>query len=67
MKRKAKDRHLDTPSEASRDKHINFVAIESDDRDPADDNTEGPLADRNENDDDRNQSQKDRRTDNNTE
>ena len=25
MKRKPKDRHLDTPSEANRDKHINFL------------------------------------------
>jgi hypothetical protein len=31
-----KDRHLDAPSEADRDKHINFVALEAGDIDPAD-------------------------------
>jgi hypothetical protein len=31
-----KDRHLDTPGEANRDKHINFVALENNDPDPAD-------------------------------
>ena len=34
------DRHLDTPSEANRDKHINFVALENNDADPADERTE---------------------------
>ena len=37
MKRNSKerDRHLDTPAEANRDKHINFVALEAGDADPA--------------------------------
>ena len=37
MKRKSKerDRHLDTPAEANRDKHINFVALQAGDADPA--------------------------------
>jgi hypothetical protein len=37
MKRKSKerDRHLDTPAEANRDKHINFVALEAGDADPS--------------------------------
>ena len=30
------DRHLQSPGEANRDKHINFVALESGDPDPAD-------------------------------
>lgn len=36
MKRKEQDRHLQSPGEANRDKHINFAAIENGDRDPAD-------------------------------
>jgi hypothetical protein len=36
---KQKDRHLDAPSEANRDKHINFLAEENGDVDPADDNS----------------------------
>jgi hypothetical protein len=32
----AKDRHLDAPGEANRDKHINFLAEENGDADPAD-------------------------------
>ena len=38
MKKKSKerDRHLDAPAEANRDKHINFVALETGDSDPAD-------------------------------
>ena len=31
-----KDRHLDIPSEANRDKHINFLALENNGQDPAD-------------------------------
>lgn len=31
-----KDRHLETPGEANRDKHINFLAAENGDVDPAD-------------------------------
>ena len=30
------DRHLQTPGEANRDKHINFVAEEKGEKDPAD-------------------------------
>ena len=44
MKRNPKDRHLDTPSEANRDKHINFVAIENDEVDPSDQPPTGKLA-----------------------
>jgi len=39
------DRHLDVPSDANRDKHINFVALENDDTDPSDDLSTGKLAD----------------------
>ncbi|HYC39622.1 MAG TPA: hypothetical protein VEB63_03970 [Chitinophagaceae bacterium] len=35
MKKKLRDRHLGPPSEANRDKHINFVAIGNQDADPA--------------------------------
>ena len=31
MKKNVKDRHLDVPSEANRDKHINFEALENND------------------------------------
>jgi hypothetical protein len=31
-----RDRHLETPGEANRDKHINFLAIERGEEDPAD-------------------------------
>jgi hypothetical protein len=45
MKRRSKerDRHLDTPAEANRDKHINFVALETGDSDPADPRPTGKL------------------------
>ena len=45
MKKKSKerDRHLDTPAEANRDKHINFVALESGDPDPANQRPTGKL------------------------
>jgi hypothetical protein len=46
MKKNIKDRDLDTPSEANRDKHINFVALENNDQDPADFEVNGPLNDR---------------------
>jgi hypothetical protein len=36
MKHKPKDRHLDIPAEANRDKHINYTAIENNEPDPAD-------------------------------
>jgi len=45
MKKKPKDRHLDAPSEANRDKHINFMALENDETDPADQPATGKLAD----------------------
>ena len=35
MKKKTRDRHLDIPAEANRDKHINFVALEQNEDDPA--------------------------------
>ncbi len=44
MKKKPKDRHLDVPSEANRDKHINFTAMERDETDPADEPATGKLA-----------------------
>lgn len=34
--KKPKDRQLDVPQEANRDKHINFIALENNDQDPAD-------------------------------
>lgn len=43
-KKEQEDRHLQTPSEANRDKHINFTAIENDDRDPADMKEPGALS-----------------------
>ena len=36
QKQEPKDRHLDVPAEANRDKHINFVAEELGEKDPAD-------------------------------
>jgi len=48
MKRKPKDRHLDIPSEANRDKHINFVALERNETDPADQPATGKFADKQE-------------------
>jgi hypothetical protein len=50
-KERPKDRHLDLPSEANRDKHINFVALENDEQDLADSPATGKLADRDRNDD----------------
>jgi hypothetical protein len=44
MKKKLKDRHLDIPSEANRDKHINFVALERNEDDPSDVPATGKLA-----------------------
>jgi hypothetical protein len=35
MEDKPKDRHLDLPAEANRDKHVNFVAQEHGEKDPA--------------------------------
>jgi hypothetical protein len=42
MDKKPKDRHLDVPSEANRDKHINFIAEERSESDPAEESN-GPL------------------------
>ena len=39
-----KDRHLDIPSEANRDKHINFAALENNDQDPSDMPATGEMA-----------------------
>ena len=39
------DRHLQSPGEANRDKHINFVALENGDPDPADEDTKLHLTD----------------------
>ena len=44
MSKKQKDRHLDVPAEANRDKHINFVAGEKNDMDPAEESATGALA-----------------------
>ena len=44
MSDKQKDRHLDVPGEANRDKHINFVAEEKNERDPADESATGALS-----------------------
>lgn len=48
---KQKDRHLEAPGEANRDKHINFVAEENGDVDPADDNSKNNKDDAEEGDD----------------
>jgi hypothetical protein len=45
MSKKQKDRHLDVPAEANRDKHINFVAEEKNEMDPAQEAATGALAD----------------------
>lgn len=37
MRRKNNDRHLGPPAEANRDKHINYVALENNELDPAND------------------------------
>lgn len=39
------DRHLQSPGEANRDKHINFVALEQGDPDPADEDVNLHLTD----------------------
>ena len=39
MSKKEQDRILQTPSEANRDKHVNFVAQEAGDIDPATENS----------------------------
>jgi hypothetical protein len=44
MKKKPADRHVDIPAEANRDKHINFVALENNEPDPADAPATGRLA-----------------------
>jgi hypothetical protein len=42
-----KDRHLQTPGEANRDKHINFLAIENGDIDPASENIDDNYSEKN--------------------
>jgi len=44
MKKKPSDRHLDIPAESNRDKHINFLALENNETDPADEPANGALA-----------------------
>jgi hypothetical protein len=44
MKKKPADRHIDVPAEANRDKHINFIALENKQTDPADEPATGKLA-----------------------
>jgi hypothetical protein len=43
MNKKNNDRHLQAPSEANRDKHINFEASENNEQDPADAAPTGQL------------------------
>jgi hypothetical protein len=43
MNKKPKDRDLDVPGEANRDKHINFVANERSEMDPSEDRSTGSL------------------------
>ena len=45
-KQEPKDRHLDVPAEANRDKHINFVAEERGEKDPADEPKSNNLEER---------------------
>ena len=44
MKKKPADRHIDVPAEANRDKHINFLALEKGETDPADEPATGKMA-----------------------
>jgi hypothetical protein len=46
MNKKERDRHLDLPAEANRDKHINFLAEERRETDPAQDKINGAVSDR---------------------
>ena len=61
MKKKPADRHIDVPAEANRDKHINFVALENNDTDPADEPAIGKLAPGKQKDESRKRSKKDAR------
>jgi len=45
MNKKEKDRHLDVPAEANRDKRINFTAKERSEIDPAEEKIKGALND----------------------
>jgi len=45
-KQEPKDRHLDVPAEANRDKQINFVAEEKGEIDPADEPKSNNLEER---------------------
>ena len=42
-KQKPRDRHLDVPAEANRDKHVNFLAEERSENDPSTDHSKGYL------------------------
>jgi hypothetical protein len=44
MNKKSRDRHLDVPAESNRDKHINFVAEERNEIDPAEEKRIGKLS-----------------------
>jgi len=44
MEKNIKDRHLDVPSEANRDKHIDFIARENGEIELAEERPEGKLA-----------------------
>ena len=46
MDKKQKDRHLDVPAEANRDKDINFLAEERKETDPAKQRSENLIRDR---------------------
>src|SRR4051812_25399786 len=49
-KQKQQDRHLQAPSEANRDKHINFLAEERGEEDPADEGKNGSKGNKSEGD-----------------
>ena len=51
FKQKQQDRHLQTPGEANRDKHINFLAEERGEEDPADEGKNGNTGNKSKNDD----------------
>ena len=44
MKKKIKDRHLDIPAESNRDKHVNFIALERNEKDPSTEKSRGKYA-----------------------
>jgi len=58
---KPADRHIDVPAEANRDKHINFLALENSDTDPADEPATGKLAPGKQRDENRKRSKNDKK------